>query len=66
MEIARKAIERSPALNPVSEIEWPQKKQREWDLKVFTAAIFVAFIFIIHPSCFAFFAFSRGNFGFPG
>jgi hypothetical protein len=40
-----------------------QRTQREWDLKVSPAAIFVVFVFIIHLSCFAFFVFSRGNFG---
>jgi hypothetical protein len=33
-------------------------------LKIFPAAIFAAFVFVIHLSCLAFFAFSRGNLGF--
>jgi hypothetical protein len=54
-------LSRTPKLNSRKRT---QRTQRGWDLKVSPAAIFAVFIFIIHLSCFAFFAFSRGNFGF--
>jgi hypothetical protein len=54
-------LTRTPKLNSRKRT---QGTQREWDLKISPAAIFVAFVFIIHLSGFAFFVFSRGNFGF--
>src|ERR1035437_3009724 len=47
--------------------ERTQRTQRELDLKISPAAIFVVFVFIIHRSGFAYFGFARGlpAFRFP-